>query len=650
MCGIAGIFYRDRTQTVESSLLRAMGNSIAHRGPDGEGYLRAPGIGLAHRRLSIIDLDGGAQPMANEDDSIHVIFNGEIYNHLEIRSNLEARGHRFRSRSDTEVLVHLYEEEGDRLCNRLRGMFAFAIWDKNKGRLLLARDRLGIKPLYTYRDVAKLVFGSELKAILSHPGIPRELDLCGLEDFLAFGMIPGSRSIFKNFAKLPAAHTLTLSENTWDAAPRRYWNLEFRANHTLSAVQWQEAVQAKVNEAVGIHLMSDVPIGAFLSGGVDSSVVVGSAARQNSGELRTFSIGFKEERFSELPFAREVARCFDTTHHEDIVTPDAVDLLSELTHFYDEPFADSSAIPTFLVARLASQSVKVVLSGDGGDEAFGGYARYGHDLREAAIRSALPIWLRRGILGPLGRWWPKADWLPRVLRVKTLLTNVALEPGSAYANSVSMCRMPLRRQLLANDLLKSLNGYQPEQVVSRAFERVGSEDILGGMIAADTATLLTDDFLVKVDRASMAHGLEVRPPLLDHEVLEMAACIPSKWKVHHGETKWILKRAFEEKLPAGVVTRPKQGFEIPIDQWLKKPLRPLFEAAVLDAGAPVGPLLNQAAVQKLYRAHCSGIGRHGPVLWSLLVLAHWADRYLRTTMPELRRLSVEDGAGIPLTA
>jgi asparagine synthase (glutamine-hydrolysing) len=628
MCGIAGVLYADPTRPPDPAVLQAMGSSIKHRGPDAEGFWNEPGIGLVHRRLSIIDLSGGDQPIGNEDGSVQVVFNGEIYNFQELRAGLEARGHRFRTRSDTEVLVHLYEEEGERLVQRLRGMFAFALWDRVRHRLVLARDRLGIKPLYLYRDGEKLLFGSELKAILAHPAVDRAVDVDALEDYLTFGMVPGASSIFKKIEKLPPAHVLTARAGELDLAPTRYWQLRIEPDYRPSVEEWQEAIRAKLDETVRLHLIADVPVGAFLSGGLDSSMVVARAAGSVQGTLQTFSIGFAEEAFSELPYARQVAERFGTRHVEEIVTPDAVSLLDELTRFYDEPFADSSAIPTYLVARLASRSVKVVLSGDGGDEAFGGYSRYAHDLKEAALRRCLPAWFRRLALGPLARAWPKADWLPRPLRAKTLLTNLSLDPAAAYANTLTLCRRPLRRQLLAADLQARLNGHEPERIIRTHHATAPANDALGGMLAADTGTILPDDFLVKVDRASMAHGLEARPPLLDHELLELAARIPSEWKVRKGQTKWIFKQVCRKELPANLIDRPKHGFEMPIDAWLRGPLGEMFEAAVLCPRASVAGLVDQAVARKLYGAHLRGTGRHGAVLWSLLVLARWADRYL----------------------
>jgi asparagine synthase (glutamine-hydrolysing) len=630
MCGIAGILYRDASRPVEPALLQALGDSIAHRGPDAEGFWSAPGVGLVHRRLSIIDLSGGHQPLGNEDGSIQVVFNGEIYNFEALRADLEARGHRFRTHSDTEVLVHLYEEEGESLVKRLRGMFAFALWDQPRRRLLLARDRLGIKPLYLYRDAEKVVFGSELKVLLTCPDVARDVDAAALEDYLAFGMVSGTRTIFRQAEKLGPAHTLVLGHGAADRAPRRYWQLKLEPDPRPSAAEWREAVRAKLDETVRAHLIADVPVGAFLSGGLDSSAVVAAASGSVQGPLQTFSVGFPEAAFSELPYARAVAEQYGTRHVEEVATPDAVALLDEIVQFFDEPFADSSAIPTYLVCRMASRHVKVVLSGDGGDEAFGGYARYAHDLKEAAVRRWLPGWFRRAALVPLARAWPKADWLPRRLRAKTLLTNLSLDDASAYANTVSLCRPPMRRRLLAAALSAELNGHRPEQLVIEPYEAGPSGDVLAGMISADVATLLPDDYLVKVDRASMAHGLELRPPLLDHELLELTARIPSSLKVRDGETKWLFKQVVNDRLPAALLGRPKRGFELPIDGWLRGSLRGMFEDTVLSPSRPLAGLVNLSVAGALYRDHLRGTGRHGSVLWALLMLARWSERYLKT--------------------
>jgi asparagine synthase (glutamine-hydrolysing) len=628
MCGIAGVLYRDPQRQADPAVLKGMSAAIAHRGPDGEGFFAEPGVALVHRRLSIIDLAGGRQPMGNEDGSVQVVLNGEIYNYRELSQWLVARGHTLRTQSDTEVLVHLYEEAGEELVLRLRGMFAFALWDRTRRRLLLARDRVGLKPLYVYRDGEKVLFGSELKAILAHPNVDRSIDPAAVEDYLAFGMIPGERAIFRRVSKLPPAHLVSLRADDLAKSPRRYWQFCIEPDPKPSLGEWQEALAAKVTETVNAHRVADVPVGAFLSGGLDSSVMVATQAGLSDTPVETFSIGFHEAAFSELPYARQVAQRFGTRHTEAIVTPEAAGSLDELVHYYDEPLADSSAIPTLWVSRLARKSVKVVISGDGGDEALGGYSRYAHDLGEAWLRRRVPGWLRSGMLGPLARVWPKADWLPRALRAKTLLTNLALDDAAAYANTISLCRPPIRRRLLSGDLVAELDGYRPERRIEQHYTTAPCNDPLAGMITTDVNTLLPDDFLMKVDRASMSCGLEVRPPLVDHELLELAARIPSTYKIRHGQTKWLFKQTYQHRLPEGLAGRAKQGFEIPIDRWLRGPLAEMFRAAVLDPKSRVRDLVSQATARQLFDAHGAGRGRHGQVLWSVLVLARWAERYL----------------------
>jgi len=636
MCGITGVLYADASRPVDHRNLQNMGRALAHRGPDAEGYWSEPGIGLGHRRLSIIDLSTGDQPMANEDNTLHVVFNGEIYNYGEIRERLIAKGHRFRTTSDTEVLLHLYEEEQTGLLSRLRGMFAFALWDSRNRTLLLARDHVGIKPLYIYRDEHVLLFASEPKAFFAYPGIELSLDPTALDQYLAFGVTCGTRSIFKRVEKLAPAHALTVSSRTLAASARRYWSLTPQAAAPRSEEGWIDAIRHKVTEAVRLTTIADVPVGAFLSGGVDSSVVVSTAAAMQSSPLRTFSMGFEDEAFSELPRARAVADRYGTAHHEEVVHADAAELLELLTRFYDEPFADSSALPTFLVSRMASRHVKVALSGDGGDEAFGGYARYGHDLREASLRRRLPTTLRRGPIAAAAAVWPRADWLPRVLRAQTLLTNLSLDPAEAYANTLMTCRDPIRRRLLSGDVRATLRGERVEGPILDAYAAVSGGDPLAAMIAADIAVTLPDDYLVKVDRASMANGLEARPPLLDHELLELAAAMPSTLKIRGGRTKYAFRRAFEREIPQQVLEGPKHGFEVPVDTWLRGPLRPVFESAVLSPQAPISALVDQQYAGSLYKAHLAGTSRHGQVLWTLLVLARWAERYLSHTATSLR--------------
>lgn len=643
MCGIAGIVYRNADRPVDRDVLASMAGAIAHRGPDAEGFFVDRNVGLAHRRLSIIDLTGGDQPIGNEDGRVQIVFNGEIYNFHELRHDLEARGHQFRTTSDTEVIVHAYEEFGDACVERLRGMFAFAIWDARQRRLLLARDRVGIKPLFVSLNGERLIFGSELKALLAHGDVDRNVDPAAIDDFFNYGMIPGSRSIFRGVEKLLPAHTLSIDLDTWRVTRRRYWQLQFAPDESLSCEDWQAALLDKLRESVRVHLIADVPVGSFLSGGMDSSVVTGLASAALPTPIQTFSIGFREARFSELDAAREIAEHFGTEHTEQIVEANAAELLPSLAQFYDEPFADSSALPTFLVSRLASHDVKVVLSGDGGDEALGGYSRYAHDLREASIRRLIPNCLRRPWLAAAASLWPKADWLPRPLRLKTALTNLSLADADAYANTLSLCRQPLRSRLLNAELREQLVSHRGSLIAANGYRSAATNDPLSGMIAADMATLLPDDYLVKVDRASMACGLEVRPPMLDHEFLELCARIPSRWKIRNNETKWLLRETAKSLLPESILKRPKQGFEIPVDIWLRGPLQDMFRETVLSTSSPISPFVDQQVAARTYESHLRGTGRHGSTLWSLLSLAVWAERYLTPNgWPELERGTSEE--------
>jgi len=631
MCGIAGVLYNDQHRPTEASTLRAMGNAIAHRGPDGEGIFQSRNVGMIHRRLAIIDLEGGNQPIANEDGSINVVFNGEIYNYPELREQLIGQGHQFRTHSDTEVLVHLYEEHGDDLVQHLRGMFAFALWDERERRLLLARDHVGQKPLYVYRDHEKLLFGSELKAILAHPNVDRSVCPAAIEDYLTFGVIPGERSIFRRVQRLPAAHTMTI-ESDKTPAPKRYWQLSFDCEQSGTEDEWKDRIENAIQDAVQSHLIADVPVGAFLSGGLDSSLIVATLTDLIRSPIQTFSIGFQERRYSELPHAAEVARHFGTIHTEEVVTSEAVRDLDDLVRFYDEPFADASAIPTMAVARMAAQHVKVALSGDGGDEGFGGYARYSHDLRESALRDMLPGWLRKTALKSCAAVWPKADWLPRPMRLKTLLQNLSSDPATAYANTISACRTNVRQQLLSPGFATQIADHRPEDTVKQAYLQ-GNRDALSGMLSADTNFLLPDDFLTKVDRASMAFGLEVRPPLLDVRLMELAASMPSSMKVRNGNKKWILKEIYEPRLPRGLAHRRKQGFELPVDEWLRGPLQSQIQDIVLQESNPIADYIDIPQAQRMNDQHCRQIGQHGQVLWSLLVLGRWLDEWSEAPAP-----------------
>ncbi len=627
MCGIAGIVYRDRDRPPRGDLLRGMSTSLAHRGPDGEGFLEAPGLGLVHRRLSIIDLEGGQQPIYNEDRSVAVIFNGEIYNYRELTAGLKSRGHRFATSSDSEVLVHLYEELSDRLVERLRGMFAFALWDFSKERLLLARDRMGIKPLYIYRDSEKVVFASELQGVLCDPEIERNIDPRALESYLALGFVPTSMSILRGIEKLPAAHTVLIDRENWSRyCPRRYWQLEHYPDSSRTVEDWIECVDEKLLDAVEAHMVADVPVGAFLSGGVDSSLVVSAAAGLTEGTINTFSIGVGDGPRSELPFARQLADEVGTRHRERVVDVLDATQAEQVARAFDEPFADTSALPTLIVSRLAREELKVVLSGDGGDEGFAGYERYQHDLWEAGLRDALPSGLQR-LAGWAGSWWPKADRLPRPLRAKTTLQNLGLDPGHAYANSLLIGRQPWRHWLLAAPLRSELGTYDPTSAISDTYDSTHG-DTLSRMLAADVAVVLPDRFLTKVDRASMHVGLEVRPPLLDHELLEVAAKVPSDLLIKDGEGKYILKKVAEKRVPREILYRPKQGFDLPIDSWFRDGLARRFEETVVHGDKALAEWIDLGAAQRCLEHHRSRRGNHGELLWSLFTFALWCEDHL----------------------
>ena len=627
MCGIAGILYNDSHALPDRQLLHGMAGAIKHRGPDAEGVWFGKGVALAHRRLSIIDLAGGGQPLSNEDDSIHVVFNGEIYNYPELRSNLAARGHRFKTNTDTEVLVHLYEEQGSDLVNSLRGMFAFALWDDKQRRLLLARDHVGQKPLYYYHDAHRLFFASELKAILADPNVDRSISEHALESYLAYGFIPGSQSIFRHIRKLPAAHLIEFTQHrSWTDSPQRYWQLRVSTDQSRTLDDWIEALEYKFNETVASHCIADVPVGAFLSGGVDSSAIVSEMVKRNGPRLKTFAVGFEEEKFSELPFARTVAKHFGTEHIEEIVSAEACSSLDDLVKHYDEPFADASAVPTMRIAQVASRHVKVVVSGDGGDEAFGGYARYRQDMKEHSLRSLLPSFLRSGLLARVAQAWPNSNRLPRALRWKSALQNVSMEPADAYANTVSVFRALARSRLLGRGV-----DHGPDQQIHTqllaGFRQGG--DFLQSMLTSDIEVLLPDDFLTKVDRASMAVGLEVRPPMVDREFLQLAITIPSRYKIRSGKGKWVFKQMLEKRLPASILHRRKQGFDIPLDAWLRGPLRDSVSQAVSTHG-PLASILDVREATSLNKRHQSGEAGCGQQLWTLLVLARWMETYTKS--------------------
>jgi asparagine synthase (glutamine-hydrolysing) len=621
MCGIAGIFdYRGQAE-IDRPLLRRMTDALGHRGPDGDGFHIAPGIGLGHRRLAIVDLAAGNQPLFNEDGTICVVYNGEIYNFHPLMAELLELGHVFRTRCDTEVIVHAWEEWGVACLDRFNGMFAFALWDAAREVLFLARDRLGEKPLYySFLSDGRLLFGSELKSLLLSPRIDRELDPQAIEEFFAFGYVPDPRSIYCGVRKLAPAHYLLARRGEMPPEPCAYWDLLFLDGMSARRDDVEEELIERLRESVRMRMIADVPLGAFLSGGVDSSGVVAMMAGLKPEPVSTFSISFGTQGWDESAYALQMAQRYGTDHHVRAVDPDSFDLVHRLATIYDEPFGDSSAIPTFRVCANARENVTVALSGDGGDEVFAGYRRYRWHCFEERVRNRVPGVLRRPLFGLLGSVYPKLDWAPRPLRAKATLQELARDSMEAYFASVSICSDELRRRLFSSSLTRELQGYNAGEMLRSHASRCTSEDPLSQVQYADFKTYLPGDILTKVDRASMANSLEVRVPLLDHTLVEWAARLPSHLKLHGREGKYIFKTALEPHVCREILYRPKQGFAVPLAQWFRGPLcRRLRETlggpALRDAG-----LFNMATVEMLLDQHQTGARDHSAALWSLSMI------------------------------
>jgi asparagine synthase (glutamine-hydrolysing) len=600
-----------------------MTDTMVHRGPDDEGFYCSGPVGLGHRRLSIIDLAGGHQPLANEDETIWIVFNGEIYNFGELHDELVNKGHVFKTRSDTEVIVHLYEEEGEHCFKRLRGMFAIAIWDARNRKLLLARDRVGKKPLFYFYDGSRIAFASEMKAILEIPGVSREIDPEAVSDYFSFLYIPAPKSIFKNIRKVLPGHYLVASRN--GIRQSAYWDLSFSYTDELSEGQWCERLLETYREAVNIRLMSEVPLGAFLSGGVDSSSVVAVMAGLVNKPVTTCSIGFEEQEFNEIDYAREIASRFRTDHHERMVRATAVGVVEKLVWHYDEPFADSSAVPSYYVSKAAREHVTVALSGDGGDENFAGYRRYYFDKRENTIRGLLPAAVRNPVFGALASLYPKADWAPRVFRGKATFQNLARSPLEGYFRSVSAMKAELKEQILNGDLRRQLGGYDSLDVLRHYYDKADTNDPLSRIQYVDIKTYLPDDILVKVDRASMANSLEVRAPILDHKFMELAATIPSSMKLQGTNGKYIFKKALARVLPKSVLYRRKMGFGVPLAQWFRNDLKDLAQSVIFNRGED--PFLNESGIIHLWREHQSGFRDRSTELWTLLMFRMWTQKF-----------------------
>ncbi len=629
MCGLTGMFDSRGRRPIDRALLTRMTDRLVHRGPDGAGYHLGPGIGLGHRRLAIIDLAGGTQPMFNGDGSVCVVTNSEIYNYRALAAELGERGHRFRTASDTETIVHAWEEWGEGCVDHLHGMFAFAVWDRRRESLFLARDRLGKKPLY-YAELADglVLFGSELKALTAHPELPRALDPHAIEDYFAYGYVPDPKSIYRAVRKLEPAHCVTFRRGAALAAPRAYWRPRFAEHRHGTAAALAEELVDRLKVAVEKRLVADVPLGAFLSGGVDSGGIValmaGLAEASGNGPVRTFSIGFDKPEFDESSHARAVARRYGTDHHERRVDPDDCALVDRLAGIYDEPFGDSSAMPTFRVSALARTRVTVALSGDGGDELFAGYRRYLWHHREERLRAMLPAAVRRPLFGLLGRLYPKLDRAPRMLRAKHTFQELAADGGEGYFHSVSVLDDGLRRALYGPALRRELQGYHASEVLRGHLARADTDHPLLAVQYADLKTYLAGDILTKVDRASMANSLEVRVPLLDHEFVEWSATLPADLKLRGTTGKYLLKQALAPYLPAELLARRKQGFSAPIGAWFRGPLQGRLRTAL--AGPAMANYFNIGLLTRLADQHATGARDHSAVLWSRLMF----ESFLRT--------------------
>jgi asparagine synthase (glutamine-hydrolysing) len=616
MCGIAGIMsLSDRVVRLEE--LRAMCDAIIHRGPDDQGFHIGSGIGLGMRRLSIIDLRTGHQPVENEDGSVRVVFNGEIYNFESLRKSLQAQGHEFRTDTDTEVIVHLYEQYDEGCVDRLRGMFVFALWDQRRRKLMIARDRLGKKPLYYTIAKDRLIFASELKSVLQIPEVERRFDWAALAHYLSSLCTPLDKSILAGIHKLPPAHVLTATP--WHGIKiKQYWDLRFDADYQKSEDYFVERLRDLLEESVRLRMISDVPLGAFLSGGVDSSAVVAMMARNSSRPVKTFSIGFKEREFNELDYARQVSQHLGTEHEELVVEPNVLEMIDDIAWYLDEPFGDPSAIPTYMVSKLASGSVKVVLSGDGGDELFAGYDRYLVERRERRYR-VLPAPVRK-MAGLVGRVMPEGA------KGRNFLRHLAYDGVERYLDANVVFKRPQLEKLLKAEALATIRRYDPLRT-RRELMHAEKSHWLSSLQYADTKLYLPNDILTKVDRMSMAHSIEARVPLLDHKLVEFAATIPPELKLRGNTTKYIFKRAMEGILPDQILYRPKRGFAVPLSRWFRGHLNGFVRDLLLDCTSRQRGILNPEYIERLVVMNDRGRNLDFE-LWSLITFELWCRKFM----------------------
>lgn len=642
MCGITGFIHFSAANKADSSLSSSANDSVVgqqllsqmnqaqfHRGPDEGGEYLDEHVALGHRRLSIIDLSSGQQPMASDDGEYVLIFNGEIYNFKETRIELEALGHIFHNHSDTEVILHAYMQWGAACVVKLQGMFTFAIWHKTQQRLFISRDRLGIKPLFYAIIDGTLYFASELKSLTLIPGLSKKIDAKAIEQYFALGYAAEPHTIYQEVAKLPPGHNLTI--NVGDKAPKieQYWDVSYAQQVEMTEEEYLEAMVGQFKSAVDSHMNADVPLGSFLSGGVDSSAVVAMMSQLSSEKsddaankpVTTCSIGFDVKDYNETDFARMVAKDYKTDHQEKIVASDDFELVDLLAGLYDEPYADSSAMPTYRVCQLAREKVTVCLSGDGADELLAGYRRYGLMMNEEKVRSILPYSVRKPLFGTLGKLYPKLDWAPQFLRAKTTFQSLAMDTAEGYFHGVSLLNDAQRKTLFSNELYQELKGYTALEIFREHQENFDGNDPLSLIQYLDIKTYLVGDILTKVDRASMAHSLEVRVPFLDHKFVEWTAKIPTDLKIKNGCGKYILKKAMEPHLPHDVLYRKKMGFRVPLSDWFRGPLKQKLRDALLSEQMKSSGLFNMKTIEKWLDDHQSGRKEYSAPLWTLLMFA-----------------------------
>ncbi|MCA1594725.1 MAG: asparagine synthase (glutamine-hydrolyzing) [Acidobacteria bacterium] len=626
MCGIVGVVHRDE-RAVDGELLARMNEAIRHRGPDEDGFYLKGRVGLAMRRLAIIDLAGGQQPIHNRDRTAWIVFNGEIYNYREVREHLEKLGHSFYTDCDTEIIVHLYDRYGADCPKHLRGMFAFAIWDERKEELFLARDRVGKKPLLYAQAGSKFIFGSEFNALLQHPDISRDVDREAIHHYLSFMCVPAPLTAYRSIRKLEPGHSLRLTRDG-EVKIERYWQPDFSKKLKISEEEAGERAVEILREAVRVRLMSEVPLGAFLSGGIDSSTVVALMSEESSEPVKTFSIGFEEQDFSELHHARRIAEHVSADHHEFIVRPDAMEVLPTLVEHYGEPYADSSAIPTYYVSRETRRHVTVALNGDGGDECFAGYERYAA-MRLSETYRRLPGLLRENVIRQVAEMLPSSELRRgRVRSLQRFLRAASLPPVDRYLRWVSVFDPQAKAALYSDDFLRETAGHDVRQWLAPWFARANGAGVVDASLLTDTMTYLPNDLLVKVDIASMAVSLEARSPFLDHHVIEFAARLPENLKLRGLTTKYLLKRALKKLLPTENLTRSKMGFGVPIGHWFRGQMQGFLRETLLSERSLKRGFFRPEAVARLVEEHTAGQKDYAHQLWTLLMLELWFQRFI----------------------